>query len=97
MGGYVNKEFDKYLSRFGIIHQTTCPSTCEQNGLAESKNRHLLEVTLYLMMTMNVPKFMWSEAVMTAAYLINTMPSRVLGYKAPIECLTGEISYVVPR
>jgi hypothetical protein len=93
---YVNKEFDKYLSSFGIIHQTTCPGTSEQNGLAERKNRHLLEVTRCLMMAMNVPKILWSEAVMTAAYLINRMPSRVLGYKAPIECLTGEISYVVP-
>jgi hypothetical protein len=93
---YVNKEFDKYLSSFGIIHQTTCPGTSEQNGLAERKNRHLLEVTRCLMMAMNVPNFLWSEAVMTAAYLINRMPSRVLGYKAPIECLTGEISYVVP-
>lgn len=40
---YVNKEFDEYLSSFGIIHQTTCPGTSEKNGLAERKNRHLLE------------------------------------------------------
>jgi hypothetical protein len=93
---YVNKEFDKYLSSFGIIHQTTCPGTSQQNGLAERKNRHLLEITRCIMTTMNVPKFLWGEAVMTAAYLINRMPSRVLGYKSPIECLTGETTYVVP-
>lgn len=93
---YVNKEFDEYLSSFGIIHQTTCPGTSEQNGLAERKNRHLLEVTRCLMMEMNVPKFLWTEAVMTAAYLINRMPSRMLDYKTPIECLKGETSYVVP-
>uniref|UniRef100_A0A8R7V940 Integrase catalytic domain-containing protein n=1 Tax=Triticum urartu TaxID=4572 RepID=A0A8R7V940_TRIUA len=93
---YVNKEFDEYLSSFGIIHQTTCPGTSEQNGLAERKNRHLLEITRCIMMAMNVPKFLWSEAVMTAAYLMNRMPSRVLGYKTPIECLTGRTTYVVP-
>jgi hypothetical protein len=93
---YVNKEFDEYLSSFAIIHQTTCPGTSEQNGLAERKNRHLLEVTRCLMMEMNVPKFLWTEAVMTAAYLINRMPSRMLDYKTPIECLKGETSYVVP-
>jgi hypothetical protein len=93
---YVNKEFDEYLSSFGIIHQTTCPGTSEQNGLAERKNRHLLEVTRCLMIAMNVPKFLWSEAVMTAAYLINRMPSRMLNSKTPIECLTGENSYIVP-
>jgi hypothetical protein len=93
---YVNKEFDEYLSSFGIIHQTTCPGTSEQNGLAERKNRHLLEVTRCLMISMNVPKFLWSEAVMTAAYLINRMPSRMLNSKTPIECLTGKNSYIVP-
>jgi transposase InsO family protein len=34
---YVNNEFDGYLSSLGIIHQTTCPGTSEQNGLAERK------------------------------------------------------------
>lgn len=93
---YVNKFFGEYLSNCGIIHETTCPGTSEQNGLAERKNRHLLEVTRCLMMAMNVPKFLWSQAVMTAAYLINRMPSRVLNYRTPIECLTGNTTYVVP-
>jgi hypothetical protein len=93
---YVNKHFDEYLSSYGIIHQTSCPSTSEQNGLAERKNRHLLEITRCIMMAMNVPKYLWSEAVMTAAYLMNRMPSRVLKNKTPIECLTGETTYVVP-
>jgi streptogramin lyase len=48
------------------------------------------------MLAMNVPKFLWSEALMTAAYLMNRMPLRVLGYKTPIECVTGETTYVVP-
>jgi hypothetical protein len=48
------------------------------------------------MSAMNVPKFLWGEAIMTAAYLINRMPSRVLENKSPIECLTGEVTYVVP-
>ena len=37
-----------------------------ENGVAERKNRHLLEVARSIMFTMNVPKFLWSEAVMTA-------------------------------
>ena len=92
----MNGDFDEYLSNFGIIHQTTCPGTSEQNGLAERKNRHILEIARCIMFAMNVPKYLWSEAVMTAAYLMNRMPSRVLGYKTPIECLTGRTTYVVP-
>ena len=47
-------------------------------------------------MAMNVPKYLWSEAVMTAAYVMNRMPSRVLSNKTPIEYLTGKTNYVVP-
>jgi hypothetical protein len=93
---YVNKAFDSFLSSHGILHQTTCVNTAEQNGVAERKNRHLLEVARSLMFTMNVPKFLWGEAVKTAAYLINRMPSRVLRYKTPIECLTGTNDFIVP-
>ncbi|XP_071676410.1 retrovirus-related Pol polyprotein from transposon TNT 1-94 isoform X2 [Lolium perenne] len=93
---YVNGEFSNFLSTYGIIHQTTCVSTAEQNGVAERKNRHLLEVARALMFMMNVPKFLWGEAVKTAAYLINRMPSRVLGHKTPIECLHGSNSFIVP-
>lgn len=76
---YMNKEFVSYTSDQGIIHQTTCLGTPPQNGIAERKNQHLLEVAMFLMFQMNVPKFLWSKAVMTAAYLINHMPSRILG------------------
>jgi len=47
------------------------------------------------MMAMNVPKYLWSKVVMTVAYLMNRMPSRVLSNKTPIECLTGKTNYVV--
>ena len=56
---YVNQEFEHFLSSNGIEHQTTCVNTPEQNGVAERKNRHLLEVARSLMFTMNVPKFLW--------------------------------------
>jgi len=93
---YVNKEFQGFLSREGILHQTSCPDTPPQNGVAERKNRHLLEVTRSLMHTMNVPKFLWNEAVLTAIHLINRMPSRVLGMKSPCEMLFGKNEFLVP-
>ena len=40
---YTNKAFGEYLSAQGIQHQTTCPYTPSQNGVAKRKNRHLLE------------------------------------------------------
>lgn len=85
-----------YLSNHGILHQTTCPDSACQNGVAERKNRHLLEVVRSLMFSMNVPKYLWSEAVLTATYLINRMPSQVLDWKSPYEILNGENKYIVP-
>ncbi|WVZ69158.1 hypothetical protein U9M48_017993 [Paspalum notatum var. saurae] len=93
---YINMEFEQFLVSLGIEHQTTCVNTPEQNGVAERKNRHLLEVTRSLMFTMNVPKFLWGEAVKTATYLINRMPLRTLGFKTPAECLLNSNDFVVP-
>nr|AAP46207.1 putative retrotransposon protein [Oryza sativa Japonica Group] len=95
-GEYMNSEFGHFLSLEGILHQTSCPDTPPQNGVAERKNRHLLEIARSLMYTMNVPKFLWSEAVMTAAYLINRTPSRILGMKTPYEMIFGKNEFVVP-
>jgi hypothetical protein len=93
---YVNNEFMSYTSDHGIIHQTTCPSTPPQNGVAERKNRHLLEVARSMMFQMNVPKYLWSEAVMTTAYLINRMSSRTLGMKSLAELLLGQREFKLP-
>jgi peptidoglycan hydrolase CwlO-like protein len=92
---YVNKEFNAFLSRNGILHQTCCPDTPPQNGVAEMKNHHILEVAFSLMVTMNVPKFLWSEAVLTATCLINRTPSKLLAMKTPWEIFFGENKFVV--
>jgi hypothetical protein len=92
----VNNEFMSYTSDHGLIHQTTCPSTPLQNGVAERKNQHLLEVARSMMLQMNLSKYLWSEAVMIAAYLINRMSLRILGMKSPTELLLGRREFKVP-
>ena len=39
------------------------------------------------MFSMNVPKRFWGDAILTASYLINRMPSKVLSYNSPIKTL----------
>jgi len=46
-------------------------------------------VTRVLLFQMNVPKSYWGEAVLTAAYLINRVPSRVLDGQSPIEFISS--------
>ncbi|KAG7572491.1 Ribonuclease H-like superfamily [Arabidopsis suecica] len=42
-GEYTSHTFKQHLAKHGIIHQTSCPYTPQQNGVAERKNRHLME------------------------------------------------------
>nr|GEZ71705.1 retrovirus-related Pol polyprotein from transposon TNT 1-94 [Tanacetum cinerariifolium] len=72
----------------GIVHQTTCPHTPEQNGVAERKNRLLLEMTRALIIESYVPKSFWPEALATATYLINRLPTKILKMKTPLETLS---------
>ncbi|XP_071740533.1 uncharacterized protein [Rutidosis leptorrhynchoides] len=71
----------------GIIHQTTCPHTPQQNGVSERKNRILLEITRALMIESNVPRSFWPEALATTTYLVNRLPTRALELKNPLETL----------
>ncbi|KAL0641364.1 hypothetical protein Bca4012_102815 [Brassica carinata] len=86
-GEYTSYALKSHLDHHGILHQTSCPYTPQQNGVAERKNRHLMEVARSLMFQANVPKRFWSDAVSTACYLINRMPTRVLKDQAPFEVL----------
>ena len=90
-GGYMSGTLQKYFHTHGIIHQTTCIYTPQQNVVAERKNRHLLEVTRPLLLTTSVPKSHWGDALLTATYLINRMPSRVLDFKRPLEVLFSSV------
>ena len=65
-------------------HETSCPQTPQQNGVAEHTNRHILEITRALLIATNVPKRFWADVVVTAVYLLNRLPSRVLDYKTPL-------------
>ncbi|XP_077231846.1 retrovirus-related Pol polyprotein from transposon RE2 isoform X1 [Tasmannia lanceolata] len=70
--------FQDYLSSHGILHQSSCAYTSQQNGVAVWKLRYLLEVARTLLFQMQVPKSFWSDAILTACFLSNRLPSSVL-------------------
>jgi len=77
----------QYLAFHGILHQSSCVGTPQQNRVAERKYKDLLEKTRALMIHMYVPKTFWSHGVLSAAYVINWLPSRILHFKSPLEIL----------
>lgn len=46
-----------FLLKQGIIHQSSCTNTFQQNHVAKWKNRHPVEVACAFMFTNNVPTF----------------------------------------
>jgi hypothetical protein len=85
---YFNRTLSPFFQKEGIIHESSCVNTPQQNGIAERKNGHLLDVTRALLFHKSVPKQYWGEAVLTAAHLINRLPSPILDFKSPTEILT---------
>ncbi|XP_061341879.1 uncharacterized protein LOC133288188 [Gastrolobium bilobum] len=94
---YFSADFSLFMSSHGILHQSSCPHTPQQNGVAERKNRHLIETTCTLLLDAHMPLQFWGDAVLTACYLINRMPSSAINHQVPIQVLDPRIPlYTVP-
>ena len=87
---YVNKEFDAFLRLKGITRRLTVPHTPQQNGIAERKNRTLLEATRCLLLQRSMSPGFWAEAVTTACYLQNRHPSSAIDFQIPFELWFGK-------
>ncbi|RVX18946.1 Retrovirus-related Pol polyprotein from transposon TNT 1-94 [Vitis vinifera] len=80
--------FAKFLEKRGIRAQYTMPGTPQQNGVAERRNRTLMEMVRSMMSYSSVPISLWGEALKTAMYILNRVPSKAVP-KTPFELWTG--------
>ncbi|RVX14359.1 Retrovirus-related Pol polyprotein from transposon TNT 1-94 [Vitis vinifera] len=96
---YFSTQFTSFMSHHGILHQSSCAHTPQQNGVAERKNRHLVETARTLLLHNHVPFRFWGDAVLTACYLINRMPSSVLHDQIPHSLLFPDqpLYFLPPR
>ncbi|RVW31843.1 Retrovirus-related Pol polyprotein from transposon RE2 [Vitis vinifera] len=74
-----------YFATYGLLHETSCAQTPQQNGVAERKNRLILETARALLLGAHVPSRYWDDAIATTMYLLNRMPSKVLQFKTPLQ------------
>ena len=88
-GEYTSNEFSELLALDGTVHQSSCTDTPEQNGVAERKHRHIVETARSLLLSALVPSVFWGEAVLTAARVINMIPSSHISGMSPFEKLHG--------
>ena len=80
--------FAKFLEKRVIRAQYTMPGTPQQNGVAERRNRTLMEMVRSMMSYSSVPISLWGEALKTAMYILNRVPSKAVP-KTPFELWTG--------
>jgi transposase InsO family protein len=75
-GEYTGNKLINYLKLEGIQLQTSVPYSPSQNGVAERKNRSIVEMAKCMLLDAGLPQQYWGEAVMTAVYLQNRLPTK---------------------
>jgi histone deacetylase 1/2 len=85
-GGEYEK-LNAFFQKVGITHHVSCPHAHQQNGSAERKHRHIVDVGLALLANASMPLKYWDEAFLTATFLINLLPSKVINLETPAERL----------
>jgi hypothetical protein len=81
------KKLNPFFRQIGISHHVSCLHAHQQNGAAETKHRHIVEVGLSLLAQAHMPLKYWDETFLAATFLINQTPSKVIGYSTPLEHL----------
>ena len=88
-GEFTSTEFQKYCEDHGIRRPLTVPRSPQQNGVAERKNRTILDAARSMLKSKKLPKEFWAEAVACAVYLANRSPTRSVWGKTPQEAWSG--------
>ncbi|KAG6511143.1 hypothetical protein ZIOFF_029198 [Zingiber officinale] len=84
-GEYLSNPFSEYCKANGIKRQLTTSYTPQQNGVAERKNRTIVEMARNMLKYKGIPNLYWAEAVHTAAYIMNRSPTKAVHNMTPYE------------
>ncbi|GKV38975.1 hypothetical protein SLEP1_g46821 [Rubroshorea leprosula] len=87
---YTFNNFNLFCEEAGVDHQLTVSYTPQQNGIAERKNITVMEMARCMLAEKKLPKSFWAEAVYTAVYLLNGLPTKVIKGMTLIEAWYGQ-------
>nr|GFA94477.1 retrovirus-related Pol polyprotein from transposon TNT 1-94 [Tanacetum cinerariifolium] len=65
---FKNQVLKEFFDTVGISHQMSSVRTPQQNGVAERRNRTLVEAARTMLIFSRAPLFLWAEAIATAVY-----------------------------
>jgi transposase InsO family protein len=88
----LNSTLDELLARASIQRERTCPATSNQNGVAERTIGVLFAATRTLLVDAALPPSLWGEALLTATYVHNRLPTSAnVGMASPFEARHGRV------
>jgi hypothetical protein len=74
--GQVPGPFAKYLMEQGIVAQYSMSGEPQQNGVAERRNRTVMDMVRSMINYSTLPVSLWMEALKTAIHILNRVPSK---------------------
>ncbi|GJR44161.1 ribonuclease H-like domain-containing protein [Tanacetum coccineum] len=86
---FKNKEMNQFCEMKGILRQYSVARTPQQNGVAERRNRTLIEAARTMLADSKLPTTFWAEAVNTACYVQNRVLVVKPHNKTPYELFHG--------
>eukprot|EP00253_Pinus_taeda_P003157 PITA_03157 len=89
-GEYVDRDFIDFCAREGIRIEWTASYNPEQNGVAERKNKTIVEAAREMMYDQDMPKFLWAKECSTTVYVQNRTPHSALGKITLEHVFTGK-------
>ncbi|GKD12438.1 putative ribonuclease H-like domain-containing protein [Tanacetum coccineum] len=90
---FKNKVVDELCRKKGIKREYSVARTPQQNGVAERKNRTLIEAAKTMLADSKLPTTFWAEAVSTACYVQNRSLIALAHNKTPMNSLEYSTSY----
>ncbi|KAG6472324.1 hypothetical protein ZIOFF_069784 [Zingiber officinale] len=88
-GEFLSTEFSRFCENEGIERHLSAPYTPQQNGVVERRNRTVMAMARSLLKGTHMLARFWGEAVRHAVYLLNHLPTKVLGERTPFEAWMG--------
>ncbi|GKE46031.1 putative ribonuclease H-like domain-containing protein, partial [Tanacetum coccineum] len=86
---FKNKVMDDFCREKGIKREYSIARTPQQNGVAERRNRTLIEAARIMLADFKLPITFWAEAVFTACYVHNRVLVVKPHNKTPYEIFRG--------
>lgn len=88
-GEFNSSEFVEFCKVQGINRQLTAGYTPQQNGVAERKNRTIMNAVRSMLSERHVPKIFWSEATKWCVHIQNRSPTVAVEGMTPEEAWSG--------